>query len=294
MKKNIIKNLIIIGLLACGVFLSSCAKKKAEVNDGTRKIVVATGGNTAPSTYRNEKDELVGYETEVVKEVFSRLPQYTYEFTIAEAHSTLTGLDAGLYQVSYNTWGYNKARGEKYIVSDVNAVIPHAILLRDDNTDIKTVFDLPGHKVITIPGNANDNIYRAWNEKHPNNQIEVGYVETIGDFSLQVLNKEIDFYYHSKPVINAQLEKTGIQGLKVIDVSVDDNYTFKGGLAGNFFYFPKGEEKLRDDFNQAFEAAVADGAIEKIFQKYYPGYEFLVTPEYIKESREFIEKDLAN
>ena len=44
----------------------------------------------------------------------------------------------------------------------------------------------------------------------------------------------------------------------------------------------------------ALEAAVVDGAIEKIFQKYYPGYEFLVTPEYIKESREFIEKDLAN
>ena len=126
-----------------------------------------------------------------------------------------------------------------------------------------------------------------------NNKINVGYVETIGDFTLQVSNKDIDFYYHSKPVINAQLQKTGIKGLKVIDVPVDDNYKFKGGLAGNFYYFPKGEEKLRDDFNEAFEAAVADGSIKKIFEKYYPGYEFLVTPEYIKESREFIEKSLA-
>ena len=273
--------------------LTSCSKK-TEVKDGTRKIVIGTGGNTAPSTFRNEKDELVGYETEVVKEVFSRLPQYSIEFVVADAQSTLTGLDAGLYQVSYNTWGYNKSRGEKYIVSAPNAVIPHAILVREDNTDIKNVFDLPGHKVITLPGNANDNIYRAWNASHPDNQIQVGYVETIGDFSLQVLDKDIDFYYHSKPVIMAQLEKTGIQGLKVIDVSVEDNYTFKGGLAGGFYYFPRGEEKLRDDFDAAFEAAVVDGAIEKIFQKYYPGYEFLVTPEYIKESREFIEKDLAN
>ena len=282
--------LVLLALTAGGFF--SCKKQQAA--DGIRKIIVATGGNTAPSTFRNEKDELVGYETEVVKEVFSRLPQYKIEFTIAESHSTLTGLDAGLYQVSYNTWGYNKSRGEKYIVSDVNAVIPHAILLREDNKDIKTVFDLPGHKVITIPGNANDNIYRAWNAKHPDNQINVGYVENIGDFSLQVSNGDIDFYYHSKPVINAQLAKTGIKGLKVIDVSVEDNYTFKGGLAGNFFYFPKGEEKLRDDFNEAFEAALADGAIEKIFSKYYPGYEFLVTPAYIKESREFIEKSLSN
>ena len=268
----------------------SCSKKTEA--EGPRRIIVATGGNTAPSTFRNEKGELVGYETDVVKEVFSRLPQYTIEFTIAESHSTLTGLDAGLYQVSYNTWGYNTARGEKYIVSDVNAVIPHAILLRDDNTDIKTVFDLAGHKVITIPGNANDNIYRAWNAKHPDNQIKVGYVETIGDFSLQVLNKDIDFYYHSKPVITAQLKITNIKGLKVIDVPVQDNYDFKGGLAGNFFYFPKGEEKLRDDFNAAFEAALADGSIEKIFKVYYPGYDFLVTEDYIKESREFIENSL--
>lgn len=283
--------LFVLFALSLGCLIS--CSKKSDAGDGIRKIIVATGGNTAPSTFRNEKDELVGYETEVVQEVFSRLPQYAIEFTIAESHSTLTGLDAGLYQVSYNTWGYNKSRGEKYIVSDVNAVIPHAILLREDNTDIKSVFDLPGHKVITIPGNANDNIYRAWNAKYPDNQINVGYVETIGDFSLQVLNKDIDFYYHSKPVIQAQLEKTGIKGLKVIDVSVDDNYKFMGGLAGGFFYFPKGEEKLRDDFNTAFESAVADGSIEKIFNKYYPGYDFLVTPEYIKESREFIEKSLT-
>lgn len=292
MKKSLKKLAAVLAASTVLFGLISCNKKERSSN-GARKIIVATGGNTAPSTFRNEKDELVGYETDVVKEVFRRLPQYEIEFTIAESHSTLTGLDAGLYQVSYNTWGYNKSRGEKYIVSDVNAVIPHAILLREDNTDIKTVFDLPGHKVITIPGNANDNIYRAWNAKHPDNKIIVGYVETIGDFALQVSNGDIDFYYHSKPVINAKLQQTGIKGLKVIDVPVDDNYKFKGGLAGNFYYFPKGEEKLRDDFNEAFEAAVADGSIKKIFEKYYPGYEFLVTPEYIKESREFIEKSLA-
>ena len=290
MKKSLI---LVAAALALTAAFTACSKKNTGAASGPRKIIIATGGNTAPSTFRNEKDELVGYETDVAKEVFSRLPQYTIEFTIADSHSTLTGLDAGLYQVSYNTWGYNKSRGEKYIISDVATVVPHAFVTRTENTDIKSVFDFPGHHVITLPGNANDITYRNWNARNPDKQIDVGYVENLAGWETKVANGEIDFYYHSKPVILATLAKTGVTGVKVTDVSVEDERTLTQGIVGNFFYFPKGEEQLRDDFNHAFKDAVADGSIAKIFAEYYPGYDFLITPEYIKSVRDFIANDLA-
>lgn len=297
--KKILKTVAVVGaILLAGSFVSCKGNKKdgaAESENSVRKIIAGTGGAHAPFEYRNDKNELVGFEPDLVREVFSRLPQYEVEFAIAEAQSTLTGLDAGLYQISFNQWGFNKSRGTKYIFSDVEGVIPHGIAVRKDNTEIKSVFDLPGHKVYTIPGNANDNIYRTWNANHPDKKILVSYVESLPHSLLDVDNGTIDFYYHSKPALIAERDTYGLQDdIKIIDVSLDDNREFSQGIEGSFFYFPIGEEQLRDDFNKAFEAALADGSVKKIFDKYFEGYDFLDSPEYIEKIRGYIAEALAD
>lgn len=290
MKKGIIKTVAVI--LAASVFaLFSCTNKKAD--SSVRKIVAGTGGNHAPFEFKNEKGELTGFEVELVREIFKKLPQYEVSFVVAESQSTLTGLDAGLYQISFNQWGYNKNRGTKYIISDVQGVLPHAIAVRKDNKEIKSVFDLPGHNVYTKPGNANDNIYRRWNERHPDKKINVGYREDLGNALVDVENGVIDFYYHSKASLVQLIDSLKLKDIKLIDVSLPDNHEFTQGIEGSFFYFPIGEEKLRDDFNAAFEELLADGTVEKLFHQFFPGYDFLNSLDYVKEARAFIEADLA-
>lgn len=289
MKKSLI--LLTVAALASSLFLSCNGNKEKNAASGPRKIIIGTGGNTPPATYRNEKDELIGYETDLAREIFSRLPQYEIEFVVAS--DTLTGLDAGLYQASYNIWGYNRKRADKYIFSDVESIIPHSIVVRDDNTEINSVFDLGGHTTLTIPGNANDNTYRLWNERHPEKKINIKYVESTGNFLLSVLNKDIDFYYHSTTTITAQLERTKLTGLRVIDIPESENHEFSLGIPGSHFYFPKGEEKLRDDFNWALKEAVKDGSVKRIFEKYYPELEYLLSEQAIDENTALIKADLA-
>lgn len=97
------------------------------------------GNRSQPFIFQGDDGNLDGYDIAVIKEIFSRLPQYELEFQTTEFASIFTGIDAGYYQMGVNNISYNKERGEKYLFSDVYSVSTYGILVRDDNTDIQTL-----------------------------------------------------------------------------------------------------------------------------------------------------------
>lgn len=270
---------------------------KSDTDQGAvqkRKIIAATSGSPNPFIYTDENNELTGYEPAVLREVFSRLPQYELEFQLTEFASIFTGLDADLYQIGVNCLGYNTKRGEKYIYSDPMTVAPHGILVKEDNEDIKTVYDFAGRKTICTPTNANANSYERYNEMHPDDPIIIQYVDVLSGYDSQVADGRIDFYYHTKVNLESQLEATGVTGLKILDVPFEDSSTLTTGLEGDFVVFAKGQEELADDFNKAFEEALADGTIAKL-QEQILGIspeQNVLDQEYIETARAFIENDL--
>ncbi|MBQ7159348.1 MAG: transporter substrate-binding domain-containing protein [Treponema sp.] len=287
--------IVVAALAAVSVgFLTSCSKKNADGN-APRKIVAATGAGARPNTFVKD-GVIVGYETDVLKEVFSRLPQYNLEIIKTEFASIFTGLDAGLYQVGYNQFEYNTTRGEKYIVSDVSGLIPRGIIMRADRNDIKGIFDLPHHKTISQPTNANTNLYKRWNAAHPDQEIILELVDDslLGTYESRLIDGTIDFYYHFSSNLLANNEVSKVQGLKLIEVPTQDKLAFTGVPDGIFFLFPKGEEQLAADYNKAFEEAFADGSIHKIFLKYYETYfQDKLDTDYIEFIKDYIAKDVA-
>ena len=205
-------------------------------------------------------------------------------------------MDAGLYQVGFNQFEYNTTRGEKYIVSDVSGVIPRGILMREDRTDIKGIFDLPHHKTYSQPTNANTNLYKRWNAAHPDQEIILELVDDtlLGDYENRLLDGRIDFYYHFSSYLLAQNAVTGNKGLKLVEVPLEDKVAFTGVPDGIFYLFPIGEEALADAYNTAFEAALADGSIAKIFDKWYGGqFTNRLDADYVQYIKDFIVEDLA-
>ncbi len=61
---------------------------------------------------------------------------------------------------------------------------------------------------------------------------------------------------------------------------------------GSHYYFPKGEEQLRDDFNKALREIISDGTAKKIQEKYYPGEPYFLTIEYLDKVDALIKEDL--
>ena len=249
-------------------------------------IVISTGG-TGPKPYiwTDENNELQGYDIEVTKEIFSRLPQYDYEFVTTS--EWLTGLDAGLYDFTVQHAGFNQERAEKYIFSDAYNADPHGILIRDDNDEIKGLEDLPGHTTEVSAGSNNANIFEAYNEAHPDAQIVLNYVDesAINMTPQQVSLGNVDFYFFTAATLRSQVEELGLDNVKIIELPPSEKDAWAGTVTGNFFIAPKGKEALLDDINGAFEEALADGTIERIARETTGDAVSVPTQEYIEEVR---------
>ena len=290
-------NLVLIAsALIAGLAFTSCSKEKtAAEGQSVRKIIAATGAGIKPNAYY-ENGELKGYEVEILQKVFAELPQYELEIQKTEFASIFTGLDAGLFQIGFNQLEYNHTRGEKYIISDVNGVIPRGATVRKGQTEIKGIFDLPGHKTIALPTNANANLYRRWNAAHPGNEIDVKFVEAYGNYLLDIEEGRIDFMYHFVSYLKDELDSKGYSDkLEIVPFKTSEKQEFTGTPDGMFYLFPIGEEQLAEDFNKKFEELVENGTIDEIFNKYQPKEIFknTLTLDYIKYYRDFINKDLT-
>ncbi len=277
----------------------SDAAQGSATSDNTEKtkiIVATTGTGPSPFIFQGDDGNLDGYDIAVIKEIFSSLSEYEEEFHTTEFASFFTGIDAGYYQMGVNNISYNKERGEKYLFSDVYSVSTYGILVRDDNTDIQTLDDLPGHTTETSPTSYNASMYQSYNEAHPDAQIEVSYIEDSNNTPLSVSDGKIDFELFSKTTLQSQVAEYGLTNVKIIDVPIEDSTAFMDKLSGNFFVVSKEYPQLVEDINTAFEAALEEGRILEISKQYLgddADNNTILNREYIEFAKEYIANDQA-
>jgi ABC-type amino acid transport/signal transduction systems, periplasmic component/domain len=283
-----LKKLILL-LAACAVTmgaLAACSNSSVQKSSGEpakekQKIVAATSASPAPFISIDSNSKVIGYDTEVLEEIFRRLPQYELEIQKTEFASIFAGLDSGRFQVGFNHLGFNADRAKKYIFTDEMNFAKRAILVRDDNTDIKSIKDLGGHSTEENASSFNAGWYKKYNESHRDSQVAVQYVD--GDNTVQdVSDGKIDFDFFTKISLEQQIKDRGLKNLKLIDIPKEE---FSEGGA-TFFVVPKGQEQLAKEMDEAFEAALADGTILKISKKYFNGDDYTPTLEDIKAEKE--------
>ena len=276
----IIGSVFIVGtFLACGN--QSPQKSSTEPAKEKQKIVAATSASPAPFIYTNNEGKIVGYDIEVLEEIFNRLPQYELEIQKTEFASIFAGIDSGRFQVGVNHLGFNVERAKKYIFTDEMCFSKRAILVREDETDIKSLKDMGGHTTEVTPTSFNADWFEKYNKSHPENPVALQYVEE--DHSVQdVSDGKIDFEFFTKITMQQQMKDLGIKNLKLIDIPKEE---FSEGGA-NFFIVAKGQDKLAKEMDEAFEAALADGTILKISKKYFEGEDYTPTLEDIKAEKE--------
>ncbi len=266
-------------LVACGN--SSVQKSSTEIVKEKQKIVAATSASPAPFITTDSNGKVMGYDTEVLEEIFRRLPQYELEIQKTEFASIFAGLDSGRFQVGFNHLGFNAERAKKYIYTDEMNFAKRAILVRSDNDNIKSINDLGGHSTEENASSFNTGWYKEYNESHPDKQVAVQYVDA--DNTVQdVSDGKIDFDFFTKISLEQQIKDRGLKNLKLIDVPREE---FSEGGA-TFFGVPKGQEELAKQMDEAFEAALADGTILKISKKYFNGEDYTPTLEDIKAEKE--------
>lgn len=214
---------------------------------------VGTEGTYAPFTYHDSTGALVGFDVEIAQEIAKRLG-VKIQFVEGKWDGLIAGIDANRYDAVINEVTITDARKAKYDFSDPYIVSKPALIVRSDNTAIKSFADLKGKKAAqTITSNfgklATENGAELLGTDGFNQSIEL----VISGRADATLNDSLSFYDFRKQKPDA----------KVKIVATSSAVDYQGVIVR------KGNPEFVGAINKALADIKADGTYQRISQKYF-------------------------
>jgi L-cystine transport system substrate-binding protein len=244
-KRVILTSLILASVVLSGFAEGDLAKIKAA---GTFRV--ATEGTYSPFTYHDASGALVGFDVEIAQEIGKRLGVKA-AFTEGKWDGLIAGLDANRYDAVINEVTITDARKQKYDFSDPYVVTKPVLIVKSENTAIKSFKDLKGKKV------AED--------------LTTTYAQVAKSYGATVVNADLPF----EVILSGRVDGTINDRLFFLDfkkqkpdaplkiVDTYDQPDYQGVIVR------KGNPDLVAAINKAIADIKADGSYLKISQKYF-------------------------
>ena len=226
----------------------------SEINN-KGKIVFAMEGQWAPWTYHDDSGELVGYDTEVGKAIADKLGVKA-EFIEGEWDGLFAGLDGGRYDAIINGVEITDERKEKYDFTAPYAYIRTALVVSDDNQDIKGFDDLKGRKTSNSLGSTYADLAAEYGA-------EVQNVDTLSETIDMLTSGRVDATLNAEVSFYDYLSEHPDAPIKIVALTEDASEVS--------IPLRKGDETaaLRDAINEAIDALQADGTLSELSDKYF-------------------------
>jgi len=259
---------VAFAIVGCGQ-KSDANSSKSSTEQAKKKIIVATGGMPKPFSFVDSNNNVTGYDIDVVKAVFEKLPQYDISFEKTEFTSIFAGLDSDRYQIGANNFAMNEKRKEKYIYSDPIFQNQYVIAVADKNNDIKSFTDLLGKKTEVSTGTNYATALENYNSKHSDKPVSLSYTDADLVSILQhVESGQFDFQLIDAAMLKGYIEEHGLK-IKTISLSKEDSDLI--GTPYSYLLIGKGAngDALSKDVNKALTEVIKDGTIKKISEKYF-------------------------
>ncbi|MBQ8118250.1 MAG: extracellular solute-binding protein [Lachnospiraceae bacterium] len=271
MKKQI--KALVTGVLITALALSTTAcgsaTTKSDAASAPRKIVAATGGGPRPLVYTDDNGNITGHNTELLKAVFAKLPQYELEIVQVDGvSSVITGVNSGVYQVGFNNLARNEER-EKLVHYTDPIMVNEYLVVSNKNIPVDPEADLSQFAGLTYVGGAGNDkttVIEDFNSEHPDKQINIEY--SSADIVSQLTDVEAgryDLMLIDAPMYNAYYSKEYPLDLQT--------YSLKGRTSTKYTYFITSyeDEELYNDINKALAEVIADGTSTQLCQQFLFG-----------------------
>ncbi|QHW31792.1 transporter substrate-binding domain-containing protein [Paenibacillus rhizovicinus] len=238
-------------------------------NAGSAKektIYVGTQNDYPPFAFVDDKNELTGYDVEVLKEVDKKLDGYKIEFTPTTWDSIFLALESNKIQLIADEVARSAEREEKYLFSDESYFAAQTVIIvKKGRTDIQTLKDLEGKNVGAVAGDSYTQILEEYNKSH-DKKINLKYTDSTSpaDVLQQVQNGRIDAYVNDPVMMKATIKKQNFDLDIVGDPIQADNI-------GIVFNKDKQGEDLKALIDPILKGLKDDGTLAKLSQKWTEG-----------------------
>jgi cystine transport system substrate-binding protein len=248
-----LKSLALIGLLQLAAFTSAHAQSELDKIKKAGVFRVGTEGTYAPFTYHDNSGALVGFDVEIAQAIAAELGVKA-EFVEGQWDGLIAGLDANRYDSVINEVGITAARKAKYDFSNPYIASKAVLIVRGDNTQVKTFDDLKGRKAAqTLTSNFGALATKYGAELVGADSFDQTVSLLIDGRADATINDSLSFLDFKKHKPDAQVKI----------VAQQQNADFSGVIVR------KGEPQLLGAINKALDDIKADGAYKKISDKYF-------------------------
>ena len=229
---------------------------------------VATTVESKPFDYLKD-GQFCGFDADFIVK-FAQEYGYALEIDMIDFGALLPGLAAGRYDLAISSVTVTEERKESVLFSEVYCRSPIIMAILPENGTLdsnKDLTDFATAKIGIVTGSSHDGTVE---ELFPDAQRV--YFNNMADMMLAVEQGKVDCYIEDEPFVAPLLwEGLDLQGTGQVLKQVN-----------NGFVFPQNEESraLREQLNAFLAAALADGTIEHLSQKWLGAVEPNDIPDY--------------
>ncbi|UYO35963.1 transporter substrate-binding domain-containing protein [Bacillus zhangzhouensis] len=250
------------------LILSACSQSGSSQSGDTKwdeikkkgKIVVATSGTLYPTSYHdtsNGKDQLTGYEVEVVKEAFKRL-DVKVEFKEMGYDGMLSAINSGQVDAAANDIDITDDRKDKFAFSTpYKYSYGTAIVRKDDLSGIKTLKDLKGKKAAGAATTIYMDVARQFGAKEViyDNATNEQYLKDVANGRTDVI---LNDYY---------LQTLALSAFPKLNITIHPDLKYMPNEQG--FVMKKDNKELQKELNRVLSDMKKDGTMKKISEKFF-------------------------
>lgn len=239
--------------------LAGCGADTAK-EDTSKPIIVGLDDNFPPMGFKDEKNEIVGFDIDLAKEAAKRLGREV-EFKAIDWNSKEAELKSGRVDILWNGLDITEKRKENMLFSDPYMDNRQIIFVAKNSTvQIASEADLAGKTIGTQSGGTTEEYFEA-NPELKAAMADVKYYPDYINAFMDLENGRIDAVVGDEIIGRYYISKHP-EEIAAIDTVIGDVSQFG-------FAFRKDDQALRDEVQKVFDEMKKDGTVAKISEKWF-------------------------
>ena len=250
----------VIKVVLAGIMLVAGLSSQAAMAKEWKEIRIATEGTYKPFSYI-ANGKLTGFDVDIANALCEKM-KAKCNIVSQEWDGMIPGLMSGKYDAIVASMSITPERQKKIDFTDKYYATPaRFIATKDSDIQETTPASLKG-VTVGVQGSTSQATYLEDNFK----DTDVKMYKTVDDANMDLANGRIDLVFSDAAILSDWMKSPEGASCKFVGGDVRDEKYFGVGKGVGV---RKSDADLRDQFNAAIKAIIADGTFDRINKKYF-------------------------